>query len=86
MSIKLQYADDEKPPFAFCESLHASSTSPWHIRQIPAGEGLKLGGGITTSSLCRRVTRGWDLKVRITEGHLDHACPSCVTDYRAMVR
>lgn len=84
MNLRLQYGPDERPHFAFCESVAAGGGSPWHVRQIPNGEGLKLGGGITTSSLCKRAHRGWDLNVRITEHHLDHACPACAKAYREM--
>ncbi len=64
------------PGYSFCESVHATSYSPWHIRRLDS-RGKKLGGGITTSSLCTLVTRGWDLEVEITEHHLDHACKRC---------
>lgn len=73
----------EKPPFTFCESVTASSASPWHIRKT-TDIGPKFGGGIDTPSLCERVRagHGWDLEVRITEHHLSHACPKCVEEYR----
>jgi hypothetical protein len=65
------------PTYSFCESVHATGTSPWHIRKLDT-EGKKLGGGITTSSLCGRVTRGWDLEAPITRHHLgSHVCPGC---------
>ena len=84
---------NEKPTHAFCESVMASGTSPWHIRKLsPAG--LKLTGGIDTPSLCERVRPfgdktktnpgggGWDLNVRISPHHLEHCCPKCAEDYR----
>lgn len=86
----LTYERGEKPPFAFCESVHATGTSPWHIRRV--GEtGLHFGGAIDTPSLCGRVnppptSNGWDLEVRITEHHLSHACPKCVEEYRKMCK
>jgi hypothetical protein len=82
---RLVYGNDERPPFAFCESIHAGSLSPWHIRAIPEGEGLKLGGGITTRGLCGRPERGWDLTVRITEHDLTHCCRACAALYIAMI-
>lgn len=68
--------------YVFCESVHASGTSPWHIRKLTEA-GLKLGGGIDTGSLCGHVEagRGWDLAVEITAHHLAHACKECVENY-----
>lgn len=80
---RLSFGPDEKPPYAFCESIHASGTSPWHIRKI-AETGLKLTGGIDTPFLCGRVTKGWDLNVRITPHHLTHCCKGCVKAYEAL--
>jgi len=73
--------------FSFCESVTASGSSPWHIRQL-TNEGKKLGGGIDTTSLCGHVKPpyGWDLAVPITEYHLVHACTDCVTKYRKEVK
>lgn len=70
-----------KPRFSFCESVTASGRSPWHIREIPEGEKLKTGGGITTPFLCGRKVNGWDLDVEITEHHLTHTCKSCFAEY-----
>lgn len=69
--------------YAFCESVWASGRSPWHLRPL-TDKGLKLGGGIDTSSLCGRVRspNGWDVEVSMTEQHLAHACPECVRLYR----
>lgn len=66
--------------FSFCESVHATSHSPWHIRPLTEA-GKKLGGGVDTESLCLIVSRGWDLEVDITEHHLKHACKRCVAEY-----
>jgi len=54
-----------KNHFSFCESIHATSLSKWHIRRL-TDEGPKHGGGIDTDSLCGRVEkgRGWDLEVK----------------------
>jgi hypothetical protein len=71
--------------YSFCESTAAGSRSPWHIREVPVGEEPKLGGGITTNSLCGRVARGWDLEVVIDEHHLGHAHSECVTEYRKRI-
>lgn len=68
------------PGFSFCESVTATSNSPWHIRKLD-GHGKKLGGGITTTSLCALVTRGWDLDVELTEHHLKRSCRRCVAEY-----
>lgn len=69
--------------YAFCESVTATSTSPWHIRRLDAA-GKKLGGGITSYSLCELVTRGWDLEVDINEFHLDkQACKRCRAIYES---
>lgn len=69
--------------YSFCESVHATSRSPWHIRQL-TDAGMKLGGGIDTNSLCDLVKSplGWDLDVVPTEHHLSHACAGCVSLYR----
>lgn len=82
-NLRLEFEPGEKPPYAFCESIHAGGRSPWHIRKIGAA-GLKLGGGIDSPSLCTRVTRGWDLNVRITPHHLTHCCKECVKAYEAL--
>ena len=82
MPSNLEWLPDEKPVFAFCESVHAPPKGSWHIRRLgPAG--LKLGGGIDTPSLCGRLrpfgdntperhgAGGWDLRVRILPQHFD---------------
>lgn len=91
VNLRLEYGPDEKPPYAFCESVHAASLSPWHIRKT-TNTGLHLGGAIDTDSLCKRVTAhpwgGWDLSVRITEDHLNskHVCAHCVAVYKDETR
>lgn len=64
---------------SFCESIHASSSSPWHIRKLTS-KGRKLGGGIDTPTLCDLIyplgapiprknhtgNGGWDVAVPIT--------------------
>lgn len=65
---------------AFCESVTATSLSPWCLRWLDEA-GPKFGGGVTTPSLCGRVRKGlgWDLAVPITENHVaTSACPRCV--------
>lgn len=65
--------------FAFCESIHASSESPWHIREL-SKHGKKLGGGVDTPSLCGLIQKGkgWDLETDINEFHLTNGCcPKC---------
>jgi hypothetical protein len=78
----LQPQTDDFPGYAYCESVGASSISPWHIRKLKGGE-RKLGGGIDSSSLCKRVNAGagWDLQTPITKTGLekDHVCKKCQT-------
>lgn len=68
------------PSYSFCESIHATSTSPWHIRELTE-VGRKLGGGIDTASLCGLIVRGWDLEVEITQHHFDRCCVKCAEAY-----
>ena len=72
---------ESTPRYSFCESVTATSHSPWHIRKLdPAGK--KLGGGITSPSLCSFVERGWDLEVDINDFHLaNKTCKRCVAEY-----
>ena len=67
---------------SICESVHASSRSPWHIR--PNTGPLKLGGGIDTPSLCGLVKSGWDIGPPAVEdvAHADFMCPACVAAWR----
>lgn len=83
---RAKYISRSSPPtepirYSFCESVHATSSSPWHLRQLDSN-GLKYTGGITTASLCSLVTKGWDVKASITEQHLGHTCKRCVAKYR----
>jgi len=90
MNPRLEYAPAEIPPFAFCEPVWVTGPAPWCIRPVNPATGLRLGGGVDTSSFCGRVhpsnTKtvggGWDLNVRITEHHLGHCCPKCAAAYR----
>lgn len=68
--------------YAYCESVHATPWSRWHLRRLTE-EGLKLGGGVDTQSLCGRVKlrSGWDLDVPISSDHDDHTCPACLKLY-----
>lgn len=86
------YGPDEVPLYAYCESVYAGGSSPWHIRKIVPGVGLKLGGGIDSTSLCGRVkpmdkggAGGWDLRVRISSKNLLGACAACTAEYRKRV-
>jgi len=83
------YAPGEVPEYAFCESVTAGPKAPWHIRKVATI--LKLTGGIDSSSLCGKVhpsgpewghLGGWDVNVKISEGHLTHTCPGCREAYR----
>ncbi len=94
--ISPHWLPGEKPSYAFCESV--TGIGPWHIRKLSEA-GLKLDGGIDTPTLCGRVRPfgdtadrvgggGWDLNVRITEGHLaprsgiaKYCCTSCIELY-----
>ena len=84
MANTLSYSPDEKPEYAFCEPVHAAPLARWCIRRLD-GAGLKLGGGITTSSLCGRTKQGWDLEVRIRPEMLvptdKIVCLSCKPHY-----
>lgn len=66
---------------AFCESVHAGGASKWHLRRLDEA-GPKLGGGVTTPSLCGAVRKpwgGWDVAVPLTRFHLENnTCPRCL--------
>ena len=64
--------------YSFCESVHAGNLSPWHLRRL-TDQGMKLPGGIDTSSLCGRVKSpyGWDLNVPVSLTH-PSACKECL--------
>lgn len=76
------------PAFSYCESVHAGSMSPWHIRRPLPRTGLMTSGGIDTPSLCGRVkpfgrggTGGWDLSVPVTDKQ-DGVCRECFAQYQ----
>lgn len=47
---------------SFCETVTATSLSPWHVRARPDGEPLKPGGGLHVQALCGRdLHGGWDI-------------------------
>ena len=66
--------------YSFCESVWATSISPWCIRELTSA-GKKLGGGIDTPSLCGRCERsmGWDLAPNAARAAI--VCPSCLSIY-----
>lgn len=67
------------PDYGYCESVTATSISPWCIRVLTT-KGRKLGGGIDTASLCGRVKphQGWDLSVKVDPGKQPvGVCPRC---------
>jgi hypothetical protein len=66
--------------FAFCETITASSISPWHIRRLTS-RGKKLGGGADTPALCGRKV-AWDLELEVSMHHLTQCCPKCSQLYR----
>ena len=76
--------------YAFCETVTAGGTTPWHIRQLTE-KGPKFGGGADTKSLCGREV-AWDLGVSdsrtsrteilpISPIHLGHCCKKCKESY-----
>jgi hypothetical protein len=80
--------------FSYCESTHATSMSPWCIRELTAA-GQKLTGGIDTASLCGRVRPrggpgkgwgGWDLAVPVDPvdpgRHPGVVCKNCAAVLR----
>lgn len=78
--------------YSFCEPSTATTTL-WHIRKLDE-TGKHPTGGITTSSLCRKVKPtgpehgalgGWDVSVDITRHHLTHCCRDCATIFRSEV-
>ena len=81
----VKHYDNLEGIYSFCESVHATSTSPWHLRKMTS-EGKKLGGGIDTPSLCGLIKQGWDLQVGLTEHHIKHACPKCREIYEEEAR
>jgi len=70
-----------KREFAFCESVHATSTSPWHIRKL-TDKGMMTGGGADTKALCGREV-AWDVECEIEPLVLiqPDVCGKCVTAY-----
>jgi hypothetical protein len=68
--------------YSFCESVHASGRSPWHIRALTT-KGKRLGGGVDTTSLCGLVKppAGWDLETDFTESWTG-VCKNCVAAYK----
>jgi hypothetical protein len=66
--------------YSFCETQWATADSKWHIREL-SDKGRKLGGGADTPSLCEREM-AWDLKVELTEFHVDNnTCAKCRKHY-----
>lgn len=96
VNTRLEYAPGEVPPYAFCEPVWVATAAPWCIRPINPETGLKLSGGVDTTSFCGRVRPsstpggggGWDLRVRITEDHLEspHCCKKCLAAYREALK
>ena len=70
LSIKPKYTD-----YSFCETAHATGSSPWHIRKLTSA-GKKLGGGADTPALCGRKV-AWDIKANINEFAIKYACAHC---------
>ena len=65
-----------KSKLVYCESVHATSVSPWHIRETTEA-GLKLGGGIDAPALCgRNLHSGWDLNTEVSVQSIFRLGPS----------
>lgn len=73
---------------SWCEPVWASPTSAHHIRAVPAGQDLVVGGGLNEAALCgKSMDRGWDTHVltdaATLQRTLDNAhatnrtCPEC---------
>lgn len=60
--------------YSFCESVHASSYSKWHIRKLTS-KGKFLGGGADTLALCG-LKVAWDLNVPVSK--LDNRNKVCL--------
>lgn len=83
------YAPGEVPEYAYCEPVTAGPSARWHIRKVK--DRLFLTGGIDTPSLCgvvkpfgseKGAIGGWDVNVKMTGRHQEHACPKCVQAYQ----
>lgn len=69
-----------EPILSFCESVHASGQSKWHLRPLTT-KSKKLGGGVDTPSLCGLVKdgNGWDLETNPDDHDLTTvACRECM--------
>jgi hypothetical protein len=68
---------------SFCESVHATGESPWHLRRLTSS-GRKLRGDVDTDSLCGLVESpdGWDVDVAVTASNVVTACPRCLLALR----
>ncbi len=66
--------------YSFCENIHATSYSKWHIRRLTTRK-FKFAGGADTPALCGRVV-SWDLDVKLDSHHLAHnSCSRCAEEY-----
>lgn len=68
--------------FSFCETATATSSSPWHIRQLTE-KGPKFGGGADSPALCGRQV-AWDIDVPVAWQEMDHCCHKCVESLRTL--
>ena len=68
--------------YSFCESSHAGSFTPWHIRKLTK-IGRKLGGGADTPALCGRKV-AWDLSW-VPHNNLKSSCKKCVEIYKRIL-
>lgn len=60
------------PDYAYCETITAGSTTPWHVRELTA-KGKRLSGGADTRALCGRQV-SWDLNIDMEPNGADRRC------------
>lgn len=76
--------------YSLCESVTASSISPWCIREL-TDTGKHLTGAVDTNSLCGRVKApyGWDLELDLVEYFMrggGRVCQRCLFRYQDAAR
>jgi hypothetical protein len=79
--------------YAYCEPIHASTSSYTHIRLL-GDEGLRLEGGAPDTTLCGiGLHNGWDIRASVTdfsvttglEAEGNPVCPRCAVAWRQAV-
>lgn len=69
--------------YAFCETVTAGGTTPWHIRPLTS-KGYKYGGGADTPALCGREV-AWDLGVEV-DASRERTCQRCRAKYLEAIK